>query len=157
MTRAQQGHRARATRDGAGAGAKRRRRPDQSGQHARAESQPLRDALVRWLLERIARASRWLRRRLRFSRGAILDAFKRWTKDRGFGFWWLVAMLLLAGIVGLIVAALLTPVMGLLACLGVGIWMLFRKRPDDTREKSGEQRARKRRADRDKVRSPAAA
>ena len=109
------------------------------------------------MLEWVSRASRWLRRRLRFSRSAILDVFKRWTKDRGFGFWWLVAMLLLAGVVGLIVAALLTPVMGLLACLGVGIWMLFRKRTDDTRGRSGEHRARKRPAHRDKVDSPAAA
>ena len=128
----------------------------QEQQHQHRESPPLRGALVRWLGKQANGASRWLRRRLRFSRSAILDGFRRWTKDGGLGALWLVVTLLLAGVVGLVVAALLTPVMGLLACLVVAVWLLFRKSADNTRRKSGEHHGRKRRADRDKVGSPSA-
>jgi len=47
-------------------------------------------------------------------------------QDRGFGFWWLVAMAAIALIVGLLVGLVLSPVIGLLAALIVGIWMLAR-------------------------------
>jgi hypothetical protein len=48
-------------------------------------------------------------------------------KDRGFGFWWLMAMAAIAAIVGLLVAVLLSPVIGLVAALVVAIWMLVRR------------------------------
>jgi MASE7 protein len=48
-------------------------------------------------------------------------------KDRGFGFWWLMAMAAIALIIGLLVAALLSPVIGILAALVVAIWMLIRR------------------------------
>ena len=84
-----------------------------------------------------ARGSRWLRRRLRFAPSSILDVFRRWSNGRGFGFWWLVVTLLLAGVVGLLVAALLTPVMGILACLAVAVWFLIRKGAGSSRDQRG--------------------
>jgi len=52
-------------------------------------------------------------------------------KDRGFGFgfgfWWLVVMAAIALAIGLLVAVLLSPVIGILAALAVGIWMLIRR------------------------------
>ncbi len=48
-------------------------------------------------------------------------------KDRGFGFWWLVVTAVIALAVGLLVAALLSPVIGIVAALVVGIWMLIRR------------------------------
>ena len=84
-----------------------------------------------------ARGSRWLRRRLRFAPSSIRDALRRWTHGRGFGFWWLVVTLLLAGVVGLLVAALLTPVMGILAGLAVAVWFLIRKGAGDARDEHG--------------------
>ena len=84
-----------------------------------------------------ARGSRWLRRRLRFASSSILDGFRRWTNGRGFGFWWLVVTGLLAGVVGLVVAALLTPVMGIVAGLAVAVWFLIRKGAGDSRGERG--------------------
>jgi hypothetical protein len=153
----EQRHDARATVDGARAEQRDRPRPA-SGGGGRARSARLRDALVapvRWLAKQTPRASRWLRRRLRFSPAAILDVFRRWTKSRGFAFWWLVVTLLLAGVVGLVVAALLAPVMGLVACLAVAVWLLFRKSTGSSQRKSGEGHDHQRGAGRDRV-SPAA-
>lgn len=48
-------------------------------------------------------------------------------KDRGFGFWWLMAMAAIALLIGLLVAALLSPVIGILAALVVAIAMLIRR------------------------------
>jgi uncharacterized membrane protein len=48
-------------------------------------------------------------------------------KDRGFAFWWLVVTAAIALAIGLLVAALVSPVIGILAALGVGIWMLIRR------------------------------
>ena len=108
-----------------------------SGKPARGRLESLRHALewpLRWLREMFARGSRWLRRRLRFAPSSIRDAFRGLTTGRGFGFWWLVVTLLLAGVVGLLVAALLTPVMGLLACLAVAVWFLIRKGAGNARD-----------------------
>jgi Flp pilus assembly protein TadB len=48
-------------------------------------------------------------------------------KDRGFGFYWLVAAIAIALAIGLLVALILSPVVALLAALIAGIWYL-RKR-----------------------------
>jgi uncharacterized membrane protein len=61
----------------------------------------------------------------------------------------LVVTLLLAGAVGLLVAALLTPVMGILACLAVMVWLLIRKSTGNSRGESGDDRHGERGNDRD--------
>ena len=43
----------------------------------------------------------------------------------------------LAGVVGLVVAALLTPVMGIVAGLAVAVWILIRKGAGDSRGERG--------------------
>jgi hypothetical protein len=56
-------------------------------------------------------------------------------EDRGFTFWWLAVTAAVAVAVGLLVAALLSPVIGILAALVVGIWMLLRRsRSSQSRE-----------------------
>lgn len=60
----------------------------------------------------------------RFAKSLVMAAI---GEDRGFGFWWLVATVAIALAVGLLVAALLSPVIGILAALVVGIWMLIRR------------------------------
>ena len=113
--------------------------------------------LLRRLGEQAAGASRWLRRRLRFSLSSIMDTFRRWSKGRGFGFWWLVVTLVLAGVVGVLVAALLTPVMGILAGLAVVVWLLIRKMTGNSHSESGEDHDGERGADGDKLASAATA
>jgi uncharacterized membrane protein len=49
-------------------------------------------------------------------------------RERGFGFWWLVATLAVAVALGMVVALLLSPVAGLIALLVVAIWALVRRR-----------------------------
>jgi apolipoprotein N-acyltransferase len=49
-------------------------------------------------------------------------------RERGFGFWWLVATLGVAVALGMVVALLLTPAAGLIALLVVAIWALVRRR-----------------------------
>ena len=108
-----------------------------SGNPSRARAEGWRDTLsapLRWVRKMFARASRWLRRRLKFAPAAMLDMFRRLSSGRGFGFWWLVVTLLLAGVVGLLVAALLTPVTGILACLVVAVWFLIRKSTGNSRD-----------------------
>jgi hypothetical protein len=48
-------------------------------------------------------------------------------RNRGFGFWWFIATLALAAAIGLVLAVVLSPVLGLLAAIGLGIWMLVRR------------------------------
>ncbi len=57
-------------------------------------------------------------------------------KDRGFGFWWLVVTAALALAIGLLVAALLSPVIGIVAALVVAIWMLIRRNRSSQSRKS---------------------
>ena len=49
-------------------------------------------------------------------------------RERGFGFWWLVATLGVAVALGMVVALLLTPAAGLVALLVVATWALVRRR-----------------------------
>lgn len=56
-------------------------------------------------------------------------------RERGFGFWWLVATIAIAVALGLVVAVLLSPVAGLIALLVVAIWALVRRRKRDDRER----------------------
>lgn len=47
---------------------------------------------------------------------------------RGFLFWWLVVTLVATLTIALLLSIALTPVTGLVALLGVGVWMLFHER-----------------------------
>ena len=84
----------------------------------------------------LPRAVGWLRGKLGSPVRLIKSVFMATIgKDRGFGFWWLVVTAALALAIGLLVAALLSPVIGILAALGVGIWMLIRRnRSSQSRE-----------------------
>lgn len=55
---------------------------------------------------------------------ALLDLI---GKDRGFGFYWLVAAIAIALAIGLLVALVLSPVVALLAALIAGIWILAKR------------------------------
>ena len=103
----------------------------------------------RWLVTRLSRGVRQVRARTKELvrpvaglRGRIRPSFRLVKslfmatigKDRGFGFWWLVAMAAIALVIGLLVAVLLSPVIGILAALAVAIWMLIRR----SRSQSGE-------------------
>jgi hypothetical protein len=94
-----------------------------------AHEQPPRARKRRWWLAPF----RWIRKAasalLRPLRASIIKrAFSAmFGRDRGFGFWWLVATLALAVAIGLILAVVLSPVLGLLAAIGVSIWMLVRR------------------------------
>lgn len=70
---------------------------------------------LRWVAERLPAPLRWL--------GRLIAG-----RERGFGFWWLVATVGVAVALGLVVALLLTPVAGLIALLLVAIWALVRRR-----------------------------
>jgi apolipoprotein N-acyltransferase len=72
--------------------------------------------LVRRLARHVPAPVRWLGRL--FAPG----------RERGFGFWWLVATLGVAVALGMVVALLLTPAAGLIALLVVAIWALVRRR-----------------------------
>jgi len=76
----------------------------------------------------LTRAIAWLRRRIghpvRLARSLFMATI---GKDRGFGFWWLVTMAAIAVAIGLLVTILLSPVLGIIAALIVGIWMLVRR------------------------------
>ena len=58
-------------------------------------------------------------------------------KGPRFGFWWFVATLALAVAIGLILAVVLSPVLGLLAAIGVGIWMLVRRSRSSDNDEAG--------------------
>lgn len=105
---------------------------------------------LRWLRVKLSKAVGRVRARASasarsikslFSRAVdwLRDAVRSWVrliksvvmatigKDRGFGFWWLVVTVAIALTIGLLVAALLSPVIGILAAVIVGIWMLIRR------------------------------
>jgi lysylphosphatidylglycerol synthetase-like protein (DUF2156 family) len=86
--------------------AKQLRAPLQEEARARMQS---------WVAKHVPAPLRWL--------GRLFDP----DRERGFGFWWLVATLGIALVLGLVVALLLTPVAGLIALLVVAIWALVRR------------------------------
>ena len=74
------------------------------------------------------RAVGWLRGKIGSPVRLIKSVFMATIgKDPGFAFWWLLVTAAIAVIIGLLVAALLSPVAGILAALAVGIWMLIRR------------------------------
>lgn len=105
---------------------------------------------LRWLRAKLSKAVGWVRARATASARSVKSLLSRpvdWLrdeirspvrlvkslfmatigKDRGFGFWWLVVTVAIALTIGLLVAALLSPVAGILAALIVGIWILIRR------------------------------
>lgn len=100
---------------------------------------------LRWLRVGVSRAvsrvrtlGRSVRSSLSRAVGWLTDEIKSQTRliktlflaasgeDRGFMFWWLAVTVAIALAVGLLVAVLLSPVIGLLAALIIGIWILVR-------------------------------
>jgi hypothetical protein len=92
--------------------------------------------LVRWVAKRLSAPLRPIARLLMLRWMAQhLPAPLRWLgglfapgRERGFGFWWLVATLAVAVAIGMVVAVLVAPVAGLIALLVVAIWALVRRR-----------------------------
>lgn len=81
--------------------------------------------VARSIRSSLSRAVGWLTDEIKSQARLIKTLFLAASgEDRGFWFWWLVVTLALA--IGLVVAVLLSPVIGLLAALIVGIWMLVR-------------------------------
>jgi len=76
---------------------------------------------LRWLRGKLSSAVGWVRAEIKSLFTATIG------KDRGFGFWWLVVTVATALTIGLLVAVLVSPVIGILAALIVGIWMLVRR------------------------------
>jgi hypothetical protein len=103
---------------------------------------------LRWLRARLLSAAGWVRARIgrvvtrpparavglvraqikspaRLAKSVFMATI---GKDRGFGFWWLMTTAAIALAVGLLVAAVLAPVLGIVAALIVGIWLLVSRR-----------------------------
>jgi hypothetical protein len=94
-------------------------------------------APLRWLARKLSGLVRWVAKRLRAPLWVAkhLPAPLRWLgrlfapgRERGFGFWWLVATVGVAVALGMVVALLLTPIAGLIAVLVVAVWALVRRR-----------------------------
>jgi hypothetical protein len=105
-------------------------------QPLRAPLRPIaRLLLPRWVTKHVPAPLRWLVRLIAPGR------------ERGFGFWWLVATLGVAVALGMVVALLLTPVAGLIALLVVAIWALVRhhRHTRDDRDNRGPGRPNNRR------------
>lgn len=49
--------------------------------------------------------------------------------QRGFLFWWLVVTVIVTLAIALLLSIVLAPVTGILALVGVGVWMLIRNDP----------------------------
>jgi hypothetical protein len=81
------------------------------------------DALLsplRWVYSKVTSGLESLRTRLRTLLKEGVGGF-----GGGFGFWWMATTILLAGFVGLLVAILVSPVMGVVAFLVVAIGSLL--------------------------------
>ncbi|MGN6680517.1 MAG: hypothetical protein ACTHKL_22380 [Streptosporangiaceae bacterium] len=83
-------------------------------------------AVARRIRTSLSRALNSLIATIRSPARFIKSVWSMVSKDRGFGFWWLVATIAIAVTIGLLVALVLSPVVGILAALIVGIWMLVR-------------------------------
>jgi hypothetical protein len=91
----------------------------------RARARDSARSVIRFL---VPRAVGWLRGKIKSPVRLVKSVFMATIgKDRGFGFWWLMVTAAIALTIGLLVAALLSPVIGILAALVVGIWMLVRR------------------------------
>ena len=83
--------------------------------------------VARSIRSSLSRAVGWLTGEIKSQARLIKTLFLAASgEDRGFWFWWLVVTVALALAIGLVVAVLLSPVIGLLAALIAGIWMLVR-------------------------------
>jgi hypothetical protein len=82
-------------------------------------------SVIRFVLPR---AASWLRGKIGSPVRLVKSVFMATIgKDRGFTFWWLMMTAAIALIIGLLVAVLVSPVIGIIAALVVGIWMLIRR------------------------------
>jgi hypothetical protein len=90
----------------------------------RARARDSARSVIRFVLPR---AVGWLRGKIGSPVRLIKSVLAAIGNDRGFTFWWLVVTAAIALAIGLLVAALLSPVIGILAALAVGIWMLIRR------------------------------
>jgi hypothetical protein len=92
--------------------------------------------VLRSAISLLPRAAHWLRGQIGPPVRLVKSLFMATiAKDRGFGFWWLVAMAAIALAIGLLVTVLLSPVLGIIAALIVAIWMLARRhRPSRSRK-----------------------
>ena len=84
-------------------------------------------AVARRIRTSLSRALNSLIATIRSPARFIKSVWSMVSKDRGFGFWWLVATIAIAVTIGLLVALVLSPVVGILAALIVGIWILVRR------------------------------
>jgi Flp pilus assembly protein TadB len=85
------------------------------------------------LRERLVAGARWLRERaaalLRKLRSPLATLLRAAAGDRepSLGARWLMVTLIVALALGMVLAALLSPVVGVLALIGVGVWALVRR------------------------------
>jgi hypothetical protein len=83
--------------------------------------------VARSIRSSLARAVGWLTDQIKSQARLIKTLFlAAGGEDRGFRFWWLVVTVAIALAIGLLVAALLSPVIGLIAALIIGIWVVVR-------------------------------
>lgn len=85
-------------------------------------------AAVRSLRISLSRTLRSLSDAIGSSAPLVKGLLEPIAKDRGFGFYWLVAAIAIAIAIGLVVAIVLSPIVALLAALVAGIWILARRR-----------------------------
>lgn len=90
---------------------------------------------VHWVRAGVGSPGRLAKHLFRFAKSLFMATI---GKDRGFGFWWLAVTVAIALAVGLLVAALLSPVIGIIAALVVGIWMLIRRSRSSQSPKTAE-------------------
>jgi len=84
--------------------------------------------VLRSAISLLPRTAHWLRGQIGPPVRLVKSLFMATiAKDRGFGFWWLVAMAAIALAIGLLVTLLLSPVVGIIAALIVAIFMLARR------------------------------
>jgi hypothetical protein len=93
-------------------------------------------SVIRFVLPR---AASWLRGKIGSPVRLVKSVFMATIgKDRGFTFWWLMMTAAIALIIGLLLAVLVSPVIGIIAALVVGIWMLIRRSRSSQSRKTAE-------------------